>query len=186
MAGYRSAVGAGTGPGEEHVLDFTTGPRQGPPRRFFFYCARFPGSGRSAQASQASHDGASHSYDPRRARLPGFLSREITPLSQLPALEPSSPKTASASRLDALVFAASDKFQPELTADCHSRSLKSVQRNTRVGRIEQTIKCPTAGLHTDGHRRLGEAIFLHGGFDLIGEDLLDGLFLALFQNALFG
>jgi hypothetical protein len=29
-------------------------------------------------------------------------------------------------------------------------------------------------LHTDGHRRLGEAILLHGGFDLIGEDLLDG------------
>jgi hypothetical protein len=41
-------------------------------------------------------------------------------------------------------------------------------------------------LHTDGHRRLGEAILLHGGFDLIGEDLLDGLFLTLFQNALFG
>jgi hypothetical protein len=49
-----------------------------------------------------------------------------------------------------------------------------VQCNTRVGRIEQTIECPPAGLHTDGHRRLGEAILLHGGFDLIGEDLLDG------------
>src|SRR5450756_2833458 len=32
---------------KRQVLDFTTGPRQGPPRSFF-YCARFPGSGRSA------------------------------------------------------------------------------------------------------------------------------------------
>jgi len=87
---------------------------------------------------------------------------------------------------DALVFAASGKFQPELTPDCHSRPLKSVQCNTRVGGIEQTIECSTAGLHSDGHRRFGEAILLHGSFDLIGEDLLDGLFLALFQNALFG
>ena len=43
MAGYRSAVGAGTGPGEEHVLDFTTGPRQGPLRRFFFTAQGFQG-----------------------------------------------------------------------------------------------------------------------------------------------
>jgi hypothetical protein len=83
-------------------------------------------------------------------------------------------------------FAASDKFQPELTADSHSRSLKRVQRNTRVGGIEQPIERSTAGLHTDGHRRLGEAILLHGGFDLIGEDLFDGSFLTLFQDALFG
>jgi hypothetical protein len=80
----------------------------------------------------------------------------------------------------------SDKFQPELTTDSHSRSLKSVQCNTRVGGIEQTIKRSTAGLHTDGHRRLCQAILLHCGSDLIGEDPFDGLFLTLFQNALFG
>jgi hypothetical protein len=79
-----------------------------------------------------------------------------------------------------------DKFQPELTADSHSSALKSVQCNTRVGGIEQTIERSTAGSHTDGHCSLGETILLHGRFDLIGEDLFDGLFLALFQNALFG
>jgi hypothetical protein len=35
-----------------------------------------------------------------------------------------------------------------LTAYCHSRPLQSVQCNTRVSGIEQTIKCSTAGLHT--------------------------------------
>jgi len=73
-----------------------------------------------------------------------------------------------------------------LTADCYGGSLESVQGNTRVRGIEQAIKRPAAGLHPDGHRRLGEAILLHGGFDLIGEDLFDGLFLTLFQNVLFG
>jgi hypothetical protein len=87
---------------------------------------------------------------------------------------------------DALGFAVSDKFQPELAADGHGGALESVQGNTRVGGIEQTVECSTAGLHADGHGRLGEAILLHGGFDLIGEDLFDGLFLALFQDALFG
>ena len=82
-----------------------------------------------------------------------------------------------------MVFAVSDKFQPELAADSRSSALKSVQCNTRVGGIEQTVECSTAGSHADGHGRLGEAVLLHGGFDLIGEDLFDGLFLALFQNA---
>jgi hypothetical protein len=85
-----------------------------------------------------------------------------------------------------VVLAVSDKFQPELAADSHSSALKSVQCDTRVGGIEQTVERSTAGLHANGHGRLGEAILLHGGFDLIGEDLFDGLFLALFQNALFG
>jgi len=84
------------------------------------------------------------------------------------------------------VFAVSDKFQPELAADSHSSALKSVQCNARIGGIEQPVERSAAGLHAEGHGRLGEAILLHGGFDLIGEDLLDGLLLALFQNALFG
>jgi hypothetical protein len=87
---------------------------------------------------------------------------------------------------EALAFAASDKFQPELTADSDSSALKSVQCNTRVSGIEQTIERSTAGSHADRHCGLGEAILLHGRFDLIGEDLFDGLFLALFQNALLG
>jgi hypothetical protein len=48
------------------------------------------------------------------------------------------------------------------------------------------VERSAAGLHADGHGRLGEAILLHGGFDPIGEDLFDGLFFAHFQNALFG
>jgi len=84
------------------------------------------------------------------------------------------------------VVAVSDKFQPELAADSRSCALKSVQRNTRVGGIEQTVKCSTTGLHAGRHGRLGEAILLHGSSNLIGEDLFDDLFLALFQNALFG
>src|ERR1017187_1301721 len=87
---------------------------------------------------------------------------------------------------DAPVFAVSDKFQPELAADSHSGALESVQCNTRVGGVEQTVECASASLHADCHGRLGEAVPLHGGSDLIGEDLFDGLFLALFQNALFG
>ena len=83
-------------------------------------------------------------------------------------------------------FAVSDKFQPELAADSRGSALKSVQCNARIGGIEQAVECPAAGLHADGHSRLGEAVLLHGGSDLIGEDLFDGLFLALFQNALFG
>src|ERR1019366_12334 len=71
-------------------------------------------------------------------------------------------------------------------ADGHSSALKSVQCDTCVGGIEQTVECSAAGLHAESHGRLGDAILLHGGFDLIGEDLFDGLFLALFQNALFG
>jgi hypothetical protein len=73
-----------------------------------------------------------------------------------------------------------------LAADSRSSALKSVQGNARIGGIEQAVERSAAGLHADGHGRLGEAILLHGGFDLIGEDLFDGLFLALFQNALFG
>jgi len=61
-----------------------------------------------------------------------------------------------------------------------------MQCNACVGGIEQPIERSTAGLHTDGHFCLGEAILLHGRFGLIGEDLFDGSFLALFQNALFG
>jgi hypothetical protein len=55
-----------------------------------------------------------------------------------------------------------------------------------IGGVEQTVERSAAGLHADGHRRLRKSILLHGGFDLIGEDLLDGSFLAFFQNALFG
>src|ERR1035441_8251730 len=62
----------------------------------------------------------------------------------------------------ALVFAVSDKFQPKLAANSHSSALESVQCNTRVGRIEQTVECSTAGLHADCHGRLGEAVLLHG------------------------
>ena len=79
-----------------------------------------------------------------------------------------------------------DQFQPELAADGSSSALKGVQCNARIGGIEQTVERSAAGLHADGHGRLGEAVLLHGGFDLISEDLFDGLFLALFQNALFG
>jgi hypothetical protein len=61
-----------------------------------------------------------------------------------------------------------------------------ISSSRSVGGIEQTIKRSTACLHTDGHCCLGEATLLHGRFDLIGENLFDGLFLALFQNALFG
>jgi hypothetical protein len=83
-------------------------------------------------------------------------------------------------------FAVSDKFQPEVAADSGGSALKGMQCNAGIGGIEQTVERSAAGLHADGHGRLGEAILLHGGFDLIGEDLFDGLFLALFQNALFG
>jgi hypothetical protein len=62
-------------------------------------------------------------------------------------------------------FAVSDKFQPELAADSHRSALKSVQCNARIGGIEQTVERSAAGLHADGHGRLGEAILLHGGFD---------------------
>ena len=52
--------------------------------------------------------------------------------------------------------------------------------------IEQPIQCPAAGLHAGCHGSFREAVLIHGGFDLIGEDLLDGLFLAFLKNALFG
>jgi len=68
-----------------------------------------------------------------------------------------------------------------LAADCYRSALEDVQCNAGVGGVEQTVERSTAGAHAHGHRRLGKAIPLHGGFDLIGEDLFDGLFLALFQ-----
>src|SRR5271157_1542505 len=82
--------------------------------------------------------------------------------------------------------AVSDKFQPELAADSSSSALKRVQCNAGIGGIEQAVERSAAGLHADGHGRLGEAILLHGGLDPSGEDLFDGLFLALLQDALFG
>ncbi len=60
MAHGCSAVSAFACPCEEQVLDFTPSPWQGPPRSFF-YCVKFPGSGRSAPASRGSRDGASRS-----------------------------------------------------------------------------------------------------------------------------
>jgi hypothetical protein len=52
-------------------------------------------------------------------------------------------------------FAVSDKFQPELAADSHSSALKSVQCNARIGGLKQTVERSAAGLHADGHGRLG-------------------------------
>jgi hypothetical protein len=57
-------------------------------------------------------------------------------------------------------FAVSDKFQPELAADSRGSALKSVQCNARIGGIEQAVECSAAGLHADGHGRLGEAILV--------------------------
>jgi hypothetical protein len=61
----------------------------------------------------------------------------------------------SGGRSAELVFAVSDEFQPELAADSHSSALKSAQCNTRIGGIEQTVECSTAGLHADGRRPCG-------------------------------
>ena len=80
----------------------------------------------------------------------------------------------------------SDQFQTELPADGGSGSLKGVQGDAGIGWIEQAVKRSAAGLHPDRHGGLGDAVPLHSGFDLIGEDLLYGLFLALFQDALLG
>jgi len=46
---------------------------------------------------------------------------------------PKRPENSFAPRSDALVFAPSDKFQPKLTADCHSRSLKAFTSPGRIG-----------------------------------------------------
>src|ERR1700690_670184 len=80
---------------------------------------------------------------------------------------------------------ASDQFQTQL-ASYRSRSpLQGVQGDTGVVGIEQPVERASAGLHAGRHGRLGEPILFHCGLDLIGEDLLDGLFLALPENSLF-
>ncbi|MGP8246660.1 MAG: hypothetical protein ACLQVN_19335 [Bryobacteraceae bacterium] len=81
---------------------------------------------------------------------------------------------------------ASAQLQAEMAADGLGRPLQCVQGNTGIFRIEQAVECAAAGLHARGHGSLGEAILFHGSFDLIGEDLFDGLFLAFPKNALFG
>jgi len=78
----------------------------------------------------------------------------------------------------------SDQFHSELTADSQRCALHRVQSDAGVCWVEEAVKRATAGMHPDGHRGFGEAVLLHGGFDLIGEDLLDSLGLGLFENAL--
>ena len=92
----------------------------------------------------------------------------------------------SLSEPGAVSFSASDQVHSELTANSQSGALQRVQGDAGVCWIEQTVECPAAGMHSASHRGLGEAILFHGGFDLIGEDLLNGLRLALFENALLG
>jgi hypothetical protein len=80
----------------------------------------------------------------------------------------------------------SGQFEAELAAHRQSGALQRVQCNAGIRWIKQTVEGPAAGSHADGHGSLSEAVFLHGGFDLIGQDLFDGLFLAVFENSLLG
>jgi hypothetical protein len=79
-----------------------------------------------------------------------------------------------------------DQFEPELPSDGHGSTLKRVERYAGVCGIEEAVESSTTGLHPHRHGRFREAIFLHRRLDLISENMLDCLFLAFFEDPLFG
>ena len=84
----------------------------------------------------------------------------------------------------ALVSRELSKLQAQLATDGDGSALQGVQGDAGIFRIEQTVERAAAGLHAGSHGGLGKTILLHGRFDLVGEDLFDGLFLAFTKNAL--
>src|ERR1035438_6802046 len=56
-------------------------------------------------------------------------------------------------------------------------------RHARILGVQQAIERAPAGLHPLRHCRLGKTLFLHCGLDLVGQNLLQRLFLARLQNA---
>jgi hypothetical protein len=80
----------------------------------------------------------------------------------------------------------SPELEAKLPTHGHRGALQSVQRDTGIAGIEQAIKGAAARLHSRCHGSFCETFFLHRGFDLIRQDLLDGLFFTFAKYSLFG
>jgi hypothetical protein len=78
------------------------------------------------------------------------------------------------------------QLQSQVTSDGGSGALQSVQRDTGIARVEETVKCAAAGLHARSHGGLSDVFHLHSSLDLIRQDLFVGLFFAILKQASFG
>lgn len=67
------------------------------------------------------------------------------------------------------------KFQTNFAADGGGGFLERRERDRTVFGLEQPVERGAAGPHAASHPGLGEALFLHAGFDLTGENALDGV-----------
>jgi hypothetical protein len=78
----------------------------------------------------------------------------------------------------------SDQFDHHAAAD-HGRGALQAGKRDVIFRIEEAVDLRAAGLEHRSHAIFGDFLFLHGLFELPGDDLFDRLRLRLLKNAFF-
>ena len=76
------------------------------------------------------------------------------------------------------------EFQTDFAANDGGGFSERAERNSIVFGVEKTVKSGAAGAHAPGHLGFGEALLVHRGLHLAGNDTLDGRGADLFVEAL--
>lgn len=77
------------------------------------------------------------------------------------------------------------QLQSDFAPDNSGGLLERAQGYGIVLRIKEPVESSSAGVHPAGNLSFGDTLFLHGGFDMAGDNTLDRVRAGLVMDAFF-